>query len=328
MDNQIQQAKPSDEIDLIELFNRIGNGIKKAFNWVLDLVISFFLLLLRKSLWIISFMFIGIFVGYFFYSSSPRYYSSEMVASSNSMNNGVIVNSINLLEELFKNKNYNAIASYLFISSKDAEKIKSIDAYYGIDINRDGLTDYVDYDRKYNPIDTSKRRVSNIFYLKISVYDETVFSNIRDGIKKYINTNQYVLQNNDVRKQQINSMVEEYKNEIEKLENLQKVQYTELPKMQKSSGGQMIVLNEKEVKLYHNDIIALYNKKLELEKELAINPDPITVIQDFTQLSKVDNPLIKFLKIWVIVFMVLGFCISILWQYKSNIWHLIKDKQY
>jgi len=328
MDNQIQNPKPSDEIDLLELFNRMGKAIKNFFNWIIKLFNSFILLIIQKSLWIIAFAIFGGFVGYFFYSNTPRFYSSEMVARSNSMDNNVIINSINLLNDLFENKNYTALGSYLGTTAAKAAKIKSIEAFYGIDLNKDKITDYVDYDKTYNPRDTTKKRLTDIFYLRINVFDETIFPSVRDGIKRYISTNPYILQNNDVRIQQTESLIEEYKNEIKKLDSLQKVQYFEVPKMQKAGNSQMVVLNEKEAKLYHNDIINLYNRKLSLEKELSINPDPITVIQDFTQLSKAENPLIKFLKTWVLIFAILGFITSIIWQLRGKIWLLIKDRQY
>jgi len=328
MDNQTPTTRPSDEIDLLELFSKMGKSIKNFFVWILKLLESFFLLLISKSLWILSFSILGGFVGYMFFQSTPRFYSSEMVARSNSMNNSVIVNSINLLNDLFDNKNYTALSGYLFTSSKEAEKIKSIEAFYGIDINRDKIADYVDYNNIYNPKDTTQKRLPDVFYLRISVYDENIFSSVRDGIKKYISTNPFILKNNDIRMQQAKSMIEEYKEEIKKLDSLQKVQYFEVPKMQKAGSSQMVVLNEREMKLYHEDIIKLYSRKQYLERELSINPDPITVIQDFTQLSKADNPLVKFLKFWVIIFAVLGFSISILWQFRSKIWFLIKDKQY
>ncbi|NOU19907.1 MAG: hypothetical protein HOO91_20300 [Bacteroidales bacterium] len=326
MDNQIQNQRPTDEIDLLELFSRIGLGIKKFSYWILELIRSFFLLLIRKSIWILSFSLIGGFVGYYFYNTTPRFYSSEMVARSNSMNNSVIVNSINLLNDLFENKNYNALSSYLGTSSKEAEKIRSIEAFYGIDINKDIIADYIDYNKTYNPKDTTQKRLSDVFYLRISVYDESIFSNVRDGIKKYISTNPFILQNNEVRIQQTKSMITEYQSEINKLDSLQKVQYFEVPKMQKGGNSQMIVLNEKEAKLYHNDILSLYNRKLSLEKELVLNPDPITIIQDFTQLSKAENPLIKFLKTWILVFAIFGLLSSLIWQLRTKIWYLIKNQ--
>jgi len=305
----------------------MGKAIKNFFHWIIWLIQSFLLLLLRKSIWILSFAIFGGYVGYFSYKNTPRFYSSEMVARSNSMNNSVIVNSINLLNDLFENRNYSALGNYLGTSPNEAEKIKSIEAFYGIDINRDKIADFIDYKNIYAPKDTTQKRLPDVFYLKINVYDENIFPNVRDGIKKYISTNPYILQNNEIRRQQTKSMIEEYQNEIKKLDSLQKVQYFETPKMQKAGNGQMIVLNEKEAKLYHHEILALYNKKLLLEKELAINPDPITIIQDFTQLSKAENPLIQFLKTWVILFSFLGFSIALLWQYRNFIWLNIKNSK-
>jgi len=325
MNTQLENSKPNEEIDLLELFSRMGQSIKRFFVWLYNLLTSFLLLLIRKSVWIISFSIAGAFVGYSFYQNTPRFYSSQMVAISNSMNNNVIVNSINLLNDLFESKNYNVLANYLSISPQMAEKIKSIGAYYGIDLNKDEITDYVDYDKKYNPKDTTQKRLTDIFYLKISVYDETIFTNVRDGIKKYINTNPYIVENNNVRKQQDVTLIELYKKQIKKLDSLQKVQYFEVPKLQKGGNNQLVLLNEKEIKLYHTDIINLYNAQLYLEKQLILNPDPVTVIQDFTQLAKADNPLIKFLKTWVVIFAIFGFSFSIFWQYRKRIWNLIRN---
>lgn len=325
MDNQIQNQRPTDEIDLLELFNRMGRTILRFFNWVIFLIKSFFLLLIRKSIWIISFTIIGVLFGYLFYSNTPRFYSSQMVARSNSMNNYIIINSINLLNDLFYNKNYSALGTYLGTSLEQAKKIKSIDAYYGIDINKDGVADFVDYDDTYNPKDTTQKRLSDIFYLKIMVYDESVFSSVRDGIKRYISTNPYVEENNTVRKQQAERMIEEIEDEINKLDSFQKIQYFEVPKMQKTGSSQTILFNEKESKLYHNDIIGLYAKKQKLEKELLINPDPITVIQDFTQLSKAENSMVKIVTLWVIFFAILGFVSSLFWEYRLKIWTIIKS---
>ena len=329
MDNQTpNNTRPSDEIDLLELFNRMGKSIKNFFMWILELLKSFLFLLISKSVWILSFSIIGGYVGYIFFQNTPRFYSSEMVAKSNSMNNSIIVNSINLLNDLFENRNYNALSSYLGTTPEQAKEIRSIEAFYGIDINKDKIADFVDYNKTYNPKDTTQKRLSDVFYLRINVYDETIFSSVRDGIKKYISTNPFILENNNVRKQQTRSLIEEYKIEIQKIDSLQKVQYFEIPKMQKAGNNQMIFLNEKEAKLYHGDIIYLYKQQLALEKELTLNPDPITVVQDFTQLSKAENPLMKFLKVWILIFAVLGFFTSLMWQYHLKIWLLIKEKQH
>lgn len=326
--DQITKPQASDEIDLIELFNRIGNSIKKGVMWIIDRLQDFFLLLIRKSLWIVSFSIIGAIVGYTFFMATPRYYSSEMVAISNALNNTYVVSSINLLDDLFKGGNHSIAANYLDINKDEALQIKSIGAYYGIDVNKDGLADYVDYKGEYNPKDTSVRRLSNFFYIKLEVYSESIFGKARDGLRKYINKNNFVIENNQVRIAQSEELIKSIDLEIKKLDSLQKIQYFEIPKSQKASNSQMVVLNEKEMKLYHEQILALRRQKLQLEKDLTINKEPITVVQDFTPLSKAENPVTKYLINWVAIFSLLGFIVSLLWQYRMAIIRLIKNQQY
>ncbi|HON03208.1 MAG TPA: hypothetical protein PLM04_08815, partial [Paludibacteraceae bacterium] len=57
-----------------------------------------------------------------------------------------------------------------------------------------------------------------------------------------------------------------------------------------------------------------------------INSEPITVVQDFTPLSKAENPYTKYAISLGLLFAVLGFVISIFWQYKRDIYDLIFNR--
>lgn len=330
MSNEIinKPQSASDEIDLIELFNRIGSSLKKGIIWILNRLKDFIFLLIRKSLWLLTFSIAGAFVGYYSFKSTPRYYSSEMVAVSNALDNNYIVSSINLLDDLFKGGNYTIAANYLEIPVENATQIKSIGAYYGVDVNKDKIPDYVDYMGTFNPKDTSIRRITDFFYVKMEVFSESVFAQARDGIKKYINKNNFVIENNLVRIAQSETLIHSIAQEIKKLDSLQKIQYFEIPKSQKANNSQMVVLNEKEMKLFHEQILSLQKQKLELEKDITIKKDPITVVQDFTPLSKAENPITKYLIYWITLFAILGFITSLIWQFKKDIFRLIKQKQY
>lgn len=319
------QKQTSDEIDLLELFSRMWQGFKNSIKWIINLIVKFFLLLIRKSLWIISFGVIGLVVGYIFYTNSKRFYTSEMTAISNSINNSYVVSSINLLNDVFKQKNYPIAANYLNIDINRVQEIKSIEAFYTIDINKDGLPDYTDYKWKYNPRDTTKR-LDSYFVIRLEVYDESIFAQVRDGIKNYIYKNKFILDNNNERIRQNKILIETIENEIRKLDSLQKVEYFELPQMQRATSNQMVVLNEKDRKLYHDQKLALEREKLRLEKDININSEPITVVQDFTPLSKAENPYTKYAISLGLLFAVLGFVISIFWQYKRDIYDLIFNR--
>ena len=301
-------------------------GFKNAINWIINLIVKFFLLLIRKSLWIISFGIIGLVVGYIFYTLSKRFYSSEMTAISNSINNTYIVTSINLLNDLFKQKNYSIAANSLNIDINRVQEIKSIEAFYTIDINKDGIPDYIDYKREYDPKDTLVKRLDSPFVIRVEVYNESVFDEVRDGIKNYICKNKFVVDNNNERIRQNKALIETIEKEIRKLDSLQNVEYFELPQIQRATSNQMVLLNEKERKLYHSQKLALEREKLQLEKIQNINSEPITVVQDFTPLSKAENPYTMYAINYGLLFAALGFAISIFWQYKRDIYNLISNR--
>lgn len=316
---QITRQQATDEIDLLELFNRMGRGIKRGVLWIYRVILDFLMLIVRKSLWIVAFTIIGLIVAYVLYQGSRRYYSSEMTAISNSINNTYVVGSINLLNDLFKQNNYSIAANYLNIDINRAKQIKSIEAFYTIDINKDRLPDYTDYKRQYNPKDSTIKRLDNYFVISLEVYDENVFSQVRDGIKNYIYMNKFIIDNNNERIRQNKILIETIEAEIRRLDSLQKVEYFEIPQMQRATSNQMVVLNEKDRKLYHEQKLLLEKEKLRLEKDLNINSEPITIVQDFTPLSKAENPYSKYAIKFGLLFAVIGFLVSILWQYRKTI---------
>ena len=79
--------------------------------------------------------------------------------------------------------------------------------------------------------------------------------------------------------------------------------------------------------MIHADIIKLYEKQLGLERQLALNPNPITVIQDFIPLAMDDILILNFFKKMVSVFVILGFFFSAIWQSRSKIWQIIRGKK-
>lgn len=315
------------EVDLIDLFCRIGNSLQRMTVWTLEKAQALILLLIRKSLWIAAFAALGALVGYVRFSTTPRYYSSEMVAISNALDNSHIVASINALNDLFKNRNYTIAGNFLEIPPENAEQIKSISAFYGIDVNRDAITDYVDYANSFNPRDTSTRRIRDFFYVKMEVFDGGVFAQASSGIKRYINKNSYVLENNRVQIAQSEELLKSIEQEIQKLESLQKMQYFELPKSREVKSPQVVVINEKEVTLFHEPMLALQRQKQQIAKELSIKRDPITIVQDFTPLAKAENTLYKYLAPSILLFAILGFAISILWQHRKRLRSLIAEKR-
>lgn len=321
-----KQKSSSDEIDLIELFNRMGNSIKKffinIFKYFFNAIFIVIKFLYKNAIKIGVFTIIGFITGALFYFLSDKQYSSDMVASSNSLRNDEMINYINNLDGLCKARNYLELGNFLKIDQISASKIKSIRAFWGFDRNRDGLADYIDYNGNYDisARDTIQKRLWDRFYLKASVTDETIFPKLKDGVYNYIITNPYVLEMNQTRLKQQTEMIEHVNIEIKKLDSLEKYEYFNQNRVVPQVGAnQTILFTEKDRKLYHKEIFELYNQRNELETKITVKKDPITVIQDFTPLSKVENTLFSYILKYGIVGFIVGILTMFLWLYGKKI---------
>jgi hypothetical protein len=313
MDNQTQNQRPTDEIDLFEFSNRIGKSLKNIFFWSIDTLKKFSILIVRKTIWILTFMIIGFLVCYFLFYKTDNYLSAGITIRSNAVNSSFIVNLINS-------------GDFLETSSLDIKKIKSISAFYGIDYNHDKITDIIDYNNTFNPKDTTQKRLPDILYVKINFFDQSILKSVADNLFKFISSNKYIIDNNNIRIQQSKNLIEEYKKEIQLLDSIEKTQFSQSTKQQRFGSNQTIILNEKDIKLYHREIISLFKLKQVLEKDLILYSDPITIIQDSNQ-----KPTLITTSNWsslnkvILLFGIIGFIVSLLWQNRGSIWELVRE---
>ena len=318
--------KRNDEIDLIEVFQKIGNGIVNLFNWFINLFYQILLFFIRRAILIGVIIFIGLAIGFTKYKTSPRYYSSSLEAYSNAMSSLDMINYINNINELFGEGNIKGLENKLNIDSLSLKDIKGVKAFKVIDLNKDGITDLVDYNEKYKSSDTVISR--SRFVIKVEVFDQSVFPTIQESILNYIEKNKYIHDLNTIRKKQLNELIAKLDIEINTLDSLKKTEYfRKEDELLKSQAGQLLVMNEKTTQLYHPQIISLYKEKQELEQRLELRTDPITIIQDFSALSTVENNLMHYLKKYGILSIVLGILLAILVENFKGIIRIISDSK-
>ena len=87
--------KRNDEIDLIELFQKIGSGIKNLFKGFIHLLYLILLFFIRKSILIVIIIALGLTYGFFQFKISPRYFSSSIEAYSNAISSIDMINYVN-----------------------------------------------------------------------------------------------------------------------------------------------------------------------------------------------------------------------------------------
>jgi len=313
--------KPDDEIDIFEFCSRLWGAFKNFLISIKELIVSIIVFLIRKSLWIAGFLLFGIIVGYVFYRSLDPYYITSIEGDTGGIDNSVVIDHINKLNQVIKKPLL--LSKHLGMNVDQVKKIHYIKACYGIDINRDGRPDYVDFKATYNPKDTMKRRVQSFVHIRISVYDESILLNLREKLFEYINNNAYIQNLHKIDRDQKKALIVELDKEIAKIEKLQEA------RIKKEANtvelGQLVVLgNEPETRLFYTDILSLHNQKQSIQKSLDLSDEIIIVIQDLTPLGQEEITVLKCFIFFGGVMAILGLICSLCWQYRKKIWNLIK----
>ena len=334
-ESKIQQnvGKPNDEIDIFEFSIRIWKALMNFLIGIRDFIISILIFLIRKSLWIISFGIVGVLLGYFLYGISRPFYTSALEGSTggiydaeakkytSGVDNSLVIDHINKLAQVIHKPLL--LANYLGLSVGQAEKIRSINAYYGIDVNKDLKPDYVDENRTYNPKDTTQIRVPSFIHIRVSVYDEQILPELRKGLFRYINSNAYIQELFKVDRRQKEERVKELEKEINKVNDFQDARTRKESSIEK--GAFLLYGNEAEPRLFYRDVLWLHNQKQMLEKSLEISDEIIVVTQELTPLENEERPVLIYIVTLGSLMATLGLVCALFWQYRKKIWKLITE---
>ena len=317
------EKENNEEIDLIELFQKISSKIKSALNTITIFLYHIFLFFVRKSVLIAIIIAISIIGGVIKYKTTPRYYSSHLEAYTNTLSSIEIINYVNNLHKLIEEENKSDVSDKLKLSEKELKNIKDIQAFKIVDKNGDGITDEIDYENEYTSGDSTISR--SRFVIKVEAYNKNSFQKIQPRIIDYIKQNNYINEINVVRIRQVKEMIAQMNQEIELLDSLKKEEYFSHKGELEPQKGQLLIMNQKETKLYHNEQIKLFKQKQKLDKELEIRQDPITITQDFSALTFTENTLVYYLKHYGIIGLLIGIFLSLTIETKSLIFKTIKN---
>lgn len=299
------KKQTSDEIDLLELFRKTGNTLKEFVTWLWELFLRITVFFIRKSPYLIVFIILGFLVALLKFKTSDRFYSSDMILRSNSVSNADMIAHINKLHFYAEENNKQALAQSLNLDSTEVKNIVDIEAFWIIDRNRNDIPDLVDTRNIYNE-DTTVTHMSSRFDVRVKILHPQSLDKVRDGILYHINTNQFFEKINRIRLRQLRERIAKTGTELSELDSLQNYKYFEERQKGKFSEGQMVFLNEQETKLFHESVFELYQSKQDLDMELDIYSEIVTVLDDFTPPAQPENSYLHIAKTWVILFFVLG----------------------
>jgi hypothetical protein len=269
-ENTTNKNVSNDEIDLLDLFRRMGRTLN---GWLNSLGRAF----LIATVFLLKF-------------SSDSSFSSDLIIRNNVITNSDMISYIGRLHRYYVENNTLALSNALPIPPKQLNNILDIDAFWIIDKGNDGIPDYVDYLNKASAGDTLNVRMPDRLNIRVRIKSPQELDLVKTCIIDYIEKDSLFQQRNRVRVRQNEEMLSRLTYDIEQLDSLQKFKYFEetknrLPK----NGQQMIFLQEQKTQLMYTDIQTLFARKQTLEAERELYKGIITVLSDFSLPSRREN---------------------------------------
>jgi hypothetical protein len=272
-----------DEVDLLELFRRMGLAISRWLHALGRGIVVSIVFLFRKWIPLTIALLVGVGATYIMKKSFTPYYSSEMTLRSNTIPNADMIAYLNRLHSFCDDNNKQALARYLAIPVDSAKKIKDIQAFWVIDRNNDASPDYIDYRERYNVYDTINKRMIDRFVVRVKISSADELNDVKDALFHYVKSNQLFQERNNLRLAHAKEMLERLNYDIVQLDSLQKVKYFEETRnITPEKNAQMVFLQERNTQLLYDDIYNLYKKRQDIDQELNLFPDIITLLNDFT----------------------------------------------
>jgi hypothetical protein len=330
-ENTTNKNVSNDEIDLLDLFRRMGKTIGRWGNALGKAILISVVFLLKRWLPLGLSIIAGIGISYLLKSTSPSFYTSDLVFRNNLAvldkktlrdNSGTtseIISKINKLHTFCLESNLTSLSYALSMKPELVKNISDISAYWIIDQSRDGIPDYVDYKGSHNVYDTINVRMHDRLDVRVKINSAQDLNLVRDGVIKFINSDSLYQQKNRLRVRQNSDLLSRYNYDILQLDSLQKVKYFEETRnMKPTSGGQIVFMQEQKTQLVYNDIYSLYTKKQLLESEIDLYKGIVTVLSDFSSPARRENGGMYYGKQVIPIFFALTLLILILMANKKK----------
>lgn len=309
-----------DEIDLLDLFRRMGNTISRWANALGRGFLISTVFLLKRWLPLGISIILGLALSSILKVTSDSFYTSDIVLRNNLVSNSDMIAYLKRLHTYSEEKNMSSLSEALSVGSDKVSNILDVNAFWIIDKGSDGIPDFVDYKDKHDVYDTINVRMQDRLDIRVIIKSPQELSMIRDGIISFINKDSLFQQRNRIRLRQNLEYLARLDYDILQLDSLQKIKYFEETKSrQPQGGGQMIFLQEQKTQLIYSEIQSLFTNKQIREADRDLYHGIVTVLSDFSIPAVRDNGGFYYAKKTVPLLFILTLLILILLSNKKKL---------
>lgn len=287
MDNQqpVKNTSSSEEVDLGQLFQMIGNGFKKFFNFIgnifkgiFEVIIHFLLFIQKHFLKFAIAAVVGLAIGVYLDIIKQPKYVSTMVVEPNFNSVQQLYNNIHFYNELAEAKDSTALAEALDLTPKEAGRIKefTVESYSdenqkvqlfdkfvrSLDTTTQKAIDMEKYLLNFNSFDARFHTIS------VTATNNSIAKKIQPSIINSISRNEYFNLQKSISDINIELQDSLYNKQIAEIDSLQLLYKRVMVKeADKPMQGTNISLGENGGK--ENKELALINKMEELKTSLV-----------------------------------------------------------
>ena len=323
------------EIDLLMLIRRsfevLYNAAYVVYSFVLK-VVSYLILYGLKKWVVLGILFVlGASYGTFSYYFNEQNIVSDMVLRNNEVANAELITIFEELSVYAEQNNTKALAKKMALDTAITKHIKSINAYWFIDEDADGIADFVDYEREFNHLDdTIQRRVPRVIDIRVKVKSPEVLSQLEGGILHYLESNNILKRLNNSRLNLLKTLISKTALEISQLDSLQNYEY--FVKDHKadidfgSLGKLRIQGEEKDTRLLHEQILSLEEKRLNYESQLDVYGDIVSVLSGFAISEKSEETIVNVMIKEGLILSFLGYILMFLFGHRKVVLEFLEEK--
>ncbi|ASO04890.1 hypothetical protein [Arenibacter algicola] len=312
----------SEEVDLGQLFQLIGNGFKKLFRFIGDIfkgifhtLILFLLFLQKHFIKFVVAAIIGLALGIYLDMVKEPKFISTMVVEPNFNSVQQLYNNVNFYNELAEAEDSTALAEALDVGVSEASKLKKfvVESYSdenqkvqlfdkfvrSLDSTTKKAIDMENYLKNFNSMDARFHTIS------VTATNSTVAKAIQPSIIKSISRNEYFQLQQSISDQNITLQDSLYKKQLMEVDSLQRLYKRVMEKeAEKPQQGTNISLGEnggqenKELALI-NQVDKLKENLVILNEERANKSSILNVISAFPRRGVEVKGLFNSYKFWI-----------------------------